>query len=92
MQNKVVWQHTQHLKRRLDSVTVAACSSNGMQNAFKNNEIPKRLTCLLITVSSDITRVSLRQTGCTATDAEVNAVRITPTYAYACWLLRDFSD
>jgi len=39
------------------------------------------------TVSSAITRALLRRTG-----QQVHSVCKTRTFAYVCWLLRDFSD
>jgi hypothetical protein len=45
---------------------------------------------LLSTVSSTITSVSLKRIGYNATNNYVNAVCITRTFAYACWLLRYF--
>jgi hypothetical protein len=40
--------------------------------------------------SSAIMRVSLTRIGHNAIDGWVNAVCIMRTFAYACWLLRDF--
>jgi hypothetical protein len=37
-------------------------------------------------------RVSLTRTGHNSINEYVNAVCIMPNFAYACWLLRDFSD
>jgi hypothetical protein len=44
------------------------------------------------TVSSAMTHVPLTRTGYNAVDKQVNAVCITRTFAFACWLLRDFRD
>ena len=44
------------------------------------------------TVSSAIKRVSLTRIGYNANDEQENAVCITRTFVYSCWLLRNFSD
>lgn len=44
-----------------------------------------------ITVSTDITHVSVMRIGYNAIDEEVNAVCITRTYTYAYWFLYNLS-
>jgi len=44
------------------------------------------------TISSAITRVSLKRVGSNATDEEVHAVCTVRACAQVCWLLRDFCD
>jgi hypothetical protein len=44
------------------------------------------------TVSSAIMRVSLTRIGYKAVDEQVNAICTKRTFAYACWVLRDFSS
>jgi hypothetical protein len=44
------------------------------------------------TASCTITRLSSTRIDYNAIDEQVNAVCTTRNFAYACWLLRDFSD
>ena len=50
------------------------------------------IVTFLYTVSSAIASVSLTRIGCNTIYEHVNAVCVTHTSSYSCWLLDDFSD
>ena len=69
------------------------CQQNGQINSeggvySSTNTEPE----VLLIVSSANRRFLSTLTGCSTTDDQVNAVCITRTFVYACWLLSDFSD